>query len=105
MGRRGAYSKAEPLLKEAREIWRKALGEQHPDYAQILDNLAVLYHAMGDYSKAEPLLKEAREIWRKALGEQHPHYAISLRDLALLFAGTVRKVEAFDLVQCPGFRT
>ena len=37
------------------EIRRTALGERHPDYAASLNNLAVLYRAMGRHAEAEPL--------------------------------------------------
>ena len=39
----GNYAAAEPLLRQALEIRRTALGEDHPDYAASLNNLAVLY--------------------------------------------------------------
>jgi tetratricopeptide (TPR) repeat protein len=55
------YAKAEPLYKEALEIWQKVLGPEHPLTATSLNNLAALYQDMGDYAKAEPLLKEALE--------------------------------------------
>ena len=41
------------------EIFRKALGEDHPDYAASLSNLGVLYLVIGDYARAAPLFKEA----------------------------------------------
>ena len=59
----GDYAKAEPLYRQALEIRKKVLGENHPDYADSLNNLAVLYQAMGDYAKAEPL---SRRPWRSA---------------------------------------
>ncbi|MDZ7905984.1 MAG: tetratricopeptide repeat protein [Cypionkella sp.] len=34
--------KAEPLYRQAMEIDRKTLGEDHPDYATSLNNLAGL---------------------------------------------------------------
>jgi hypothetical protein len=37
------YEEAEPLLVEARDIWRRVLGEDYPEYATSLDNLAGLY--------------------------------------------------------------
>ena len=43
----GAYDRAEPLYRQALEIWKKALGEGHPDYAKSLNNLAGLYHEIG----------------------------------------------------------
>ena len=78
----GDYARAEPLFRQALEIWKKALGEDHPDYAPSLNNLAALYQAMGDYARAEPLFREALEIRKKALGEDHPDYAESLNNLA-----------------------
>ena len=43
----GYYATAEPLCRQALEITKNALGENHPDYAISLDNLALLYEAMG----------------------------------------------------------
>jgi tetratricopeptide (TPR) repeat protein len=54
-------------------------------YAQSLNNLALLYHAMGNYPAAESLLREARDILYSPLGEEHPAYATSLYNLALLY--------------------
>ena len=64
------------------EIRKKVLGENHPDYANSLNNLASLYQAQGDYPRAEPLFRQALEIQKKVLGENHPDYAGSLNNLA-----------------------
>ena len=40
------------------EIYRTALGERHPAYATSLNNLAVLYRAMGRHAEAESLFKK-----------------------------------------------
>ncbi len=45
------------------------LGQEHPDTATSLNNLAELYKAMGDYAKAEPLYRRALAIREKALGQ------------------------------------
>ena len=81
----GRHADAEPLCKQAMEIYRTALGEQHPSYATSLNNLAGLYDAMGRHAEAEPLCKQAMEIRRTALGERHPDYATSLNNLAKLY--------------------
>jgi tetratricopeptide (TPR) repeat protein len=81
----GNYTAAEPLYKEALAINKKVLGENHPDYATSLNNLAMLYDAMGNYTAAEPLFKEALAIYKKVLGENHPDYAMSLNNLAMLY--------------------
>ena len=67
----GDYAKAEPLCRQALAIGKRVLGENHPDYAHSLNNLAMLYQAMGDYAKAEPLF---RKRWRSgaAAGREPP---------------------------------
>ena len=62
-----------------------ALGEQHTDYTSCLNNLAVLYQAMGKYLDAAPLLEQACAIRKKVLGSKHPRYATSLNNLAMLY--------------------
>ena len=79
------YSRAEPLYVQAMEIRKAALGEQHPNYAGSLNNLALLYYNMADLSRAEPLYVQSMEIFKAALGEQHPEYANSLNNLARLY--------------------
>ncbi len=68
----GQCQLAETLHKQSTEIRRTALGEDHPDFAASLNNLALLYESMGRYEEAEPLYKQATEIRRTALGEDHP---------------------------------
>ena len=63
-------------------IREKALGPEHPETANSLNNLAVLYSSMGDYAKAEPLYRRALAICEKALGPEHPDTATSLNSLA-----------------------
>jgi tetratricopeptide (TPR) repeat protein len=62
---KGDYAKAEPLFRRSLEIRKRALGENHPDYATSLYNLAELYKAMGDPAKAEPLFRNAIEIRKR----------------------------------------
>ena len=48
----GDYACAsEPLYRQALEIERKTLGENHPIYATQLNNLALLYLAQHDYAR------------------------------------------------------
>ncbi len=62
----------------------EALGTEHPDVAQSLNNLAELYEKQGLYRAAEPFLKRALTIQEKALGPEHPDVAESLNNLAAL---------------------
>ena len=58
--------------RQALEIRKKVLGDQHPDTATSLNNLAALYQSMGDYAKAEPLYRQALEIRQESPGGKHP---------------------------------
>ncbi|WP_275044454.1 tetratricopeptide repeat protein [Lyngbya aestuarii] len=46
-------------------IREKALGENHPDVAITLNNLALFYTFQGRYSEAEPLFQRYRELLKK----------------------------------------
>ena len=82
----GKLSEALPAAQEAAEIRKTILGENHPDYAQSLNTLALLYKSQGDYARAEPLFRQALEIAKQALGENHPDYAASLSSLGVLYS-------------------
>jgi CHAT domain-containing protein len=81
----GNYQKAEPLYQRSLAIREKVLGQEHPDVALSLNNLANLYQNMGNYQKAEPLYQRSLAIWEKVLGQEHPDVALSLNNLALLY--------------------
>src|SRR5206468_3823153 len=78
------------------EIFKKALGDRHPRYAATLDNLAMLYQAMGAYAKAVPLHQKALDIRKQTLGDRHPDYATSLHNLAGLYGSLRRWPEALQ---------
>ncbi|WP_226595142.1 tetratricopeptide repeat protein, partial [Microseira wollei] len=78
----GRYSEAEPLYLQALELRKRLLGEDHPDVATSLNNLALLYKSQGRYSEAEPLYLQALELRKRLLGEDHPDVATSLNNLA-----------------------
>jgi CHAT domain-containing protein len=80
----GKYREAVALAQRAGDAKKQVLGQAHADYANSLNNLAVLHYSLGDYTQAEPLYREAREIRKRLLGEMHPAYAVSLNNLAQL---------------------
>ena len=63
-------------------------------YATSLNNLGMLYHAMGNYAKVESLHRQALEIRKCTLGESHPDYAASLNNLADLYRDTAEFAKA-----------
>jgi len=93
----GLYSLAEPWCQTCLLEVRDRMGEEHPDVATSLNNLAELYRNQGRYEEAEPLYLQALEISKKLLGEEHPNVATSLNNLAELYASQGRYAEAKTL--------
>ena len=81
----GKYAEGIGPGRKAMEIRGELLGQDHPDYAFSLNNLALLYRAKGDYVRAEPMLRQALALRKKTLGVDHPDYAQSLNNLADLY--------------------
>ncbi len=92
---RSQYVVAELFYRHALEIRRQTLGEAHPDYAQVLNNLAGLFQTIGRFREAEPLFKQALEIERMA--RPGPYVALSLNNLAQLYKTMGRYEEAEPL--------
>ncbi len=82
---RGLGEKAEPLLYQALAIREQKLGPTHPDVAQSLHHLAVVFYLHGKYVRAEPLYQRALTIREQALGPEHPDTAYTLNHLAWLY--------------------
>ncbi|MGI2905139.1 tetratricopeptide repeat protein [Tolypothrix sp. VBCCA 56010] len=95
----GKYTQAIPLAERALEITEKVLGKEHPDVAESLNNLAVLYQEQGSYQKAEPLFVRSLAIYEKIFGKEHRLVATSLNNLAELYReqGSYQKAEPLYL--------
>ena len=64
----GKYAEAIPFAQRALAIREKALGPDHPDVAELLDNLGLLYTGQARYADAEPLYKRSLVITEKSIG-------------------------------------
>jgi CHAT domain-containing protein/tetratricopeptide (TPR) repeat protein len=93
----GKYSDAIPVAKQVLALRETALGPDHPDVAQSLNELARLYRAQGRYADAEPLYVRAITIFEKALGPDHPWVGTSVNSLAVLYYTQGRYAEAEPL--------
>jgi eukaryotic-like serine/threonine-protein kinase len=78
----GLYPKALEQLERTVEIRRRALGDEHPDTLQSMNNLSVLYLQQGEAPRAEPLLARLLEVRRRVLGEDNPDTLVSMNNLA-----------------------
>jgi CHAT domain-containing protein/Tfp pilus assembly protein PilF len=70
----------------ARHQGKGARPADHPDVAEILNNLAAVYGFQGRYGEAEGLYRRALAIREKALGADHPDVATTLNNLANVYA-------------------
>ena len=93
----GEYRTAEKPFTRSLMICEKTLGPEHPNTAESLNNLALLYIAQGKYDEAEPLYKRSLAIYEKALGPEHPNTATSLNNLARLYRAQGKYGEAEPL--------
>ncbi len=78
----GKHAEAQALYEKALAIWRKALGEAHPNTGRGYNNVAMNLSSQGQYAEAQPLFEKGLAIWRKALGEAHPYTALGYKNLA-----------------------
>src|SRR3989441_1152874 len=78
------YAEAETIFREALQRCRKMPGNENPEVAHVLDNLASVLSARGELLEAETTQREALLMRRKLLGSQHPDVASSLNNLALV---------------------
>jgi centrosomal protein CEP104 len=75
----------DPAAYEHELAQREAeLGPDHPDVAETLSNLAILYNQQGEYGKAQPLYERALAIWEQSQGPDSSDVAHTLTDLAVL---------------------
>ena len=71
------FDAAEPLLKQALDIRRQALGAKHQQVADSLHSLAVFHFLEGDFDGSEDLCRDALAMRRDLLGEQNIDTAMS----------------------------
>jgi tetratricopeptide (TPR) repeat protein len=127
----GKYDEAKPLYHQSLEITRKVCafhlaassrdhscktwGEEHPDVATSLNNLAGFLDTQGKYDEAEPLYRQSlairckvcaihratssRDHSCKVLGEEHQDVAASLNNLAALLRAQGKYDDAESLYQ------
>ncbi len=86
--------RAEPLFRQALEIYRQNAGVAHPTFADCLEKLGQLYTAKGDYLIAEQFLLRAAATYDKTLPKNHPLVAQGLESYATMLRKAERDAEA-----------
>lgn len=82
----GKFNEAFPLAEKALALYKEVWGEEHPDVAIALNNLATLHLEYANYQEAETLLRQARDIQEKTLEEENSYSLRTLSNLASLYA-------------------
>ena len=78
----GRYAEAADVAKKALRVAEDRFGDEHPNVAISLNNLAYLYDCQGNYVKSEPLYKRALAILEKLLGPDHFRVGFVLSNMA-----------------------
>lgn len=94
----GQFEKAEQLMRHSLIIHENIYGEDDPEFAIGLHNLAWLLHSTKRTLEAKSLMKRALEISERAFGNEHPQVAASLGNLALLLQDTNNPNEAESML-------
>jgi CHAT domain-containing protein/ribosomal protein S7 len=80
----GKYAEAEEICRRALVIQEQSLGQNHPEVADTLSTLAIVYRIQERYAEAEALHRRALAIREQALGPNHRDVADSLHSLAVM---------------------
>ncbi len=93
----GLYTQAEPWRQQCLSTAQDRLGDNHPDVATSLSNLAELYRSQGRYDQAEPLYLQALELFKRLQRDNHPDIVSILNNLAYLYYSQGRYDQAEPL--------
>ncbi len=91
----GDTTRAEQEFTRVVDVWRAALGSEHPKLANALTNLGAVALSRGRAAESVALYREAHAIAEAAFGPDHPNVAHTLQSLAtgLARAGDLEAAE------------
>ena len=81
----GDLKAAQRLLERSLRIREGALGPEHLDISETLNNLGVIWFQRKKFAQAETAFARALRIIEAQLGSDHPDVAISLSNLGLVY--------------------
>lgn len=97
--KQGNLQAAAQSEEQAVQIFKRSLGEYHPDTATALDNLAGILVADGKVDQALPLYTQSISIQQKTLGLDHPDLAASYVNLGGALTKVGRNQEGLDYLR------
>jgi CHAT domain-containing protein/Tfp pilus assembly protein PilF len=93
----GRLPEAEAALNRAIVVGRAKSGEDHPNVASAMGNLAVVLEHETRFAEAEDLYKRTLAVDEKIFGPNHPVTAVALNNLASVYSHQGRSQEAAGL--------
>jgi tetratricopeptide (TPR) repeat protein len=91
---KGDYQKALELAQTVRDLRKEVLGEEHPDYAASLNNVAVCLQLLGRLSETLPAFEAVLALRQRLFPADHPELANSLNNVAFSLKALGRWPEA-----------
>ncbi len=94
---KGQMAEAARLWEQARAVYTRDLGSDHPSTLFSMNNLAISYQHLGRYAEALKLNEETLALRRSKLGADHPDTLGSMNNLANSYFDLGRRAEALKL--------
>jgi tetratricopeptide (TPR) repeat protein/predicted Ser/Thr protein kinase len=83
----GEPAEARQQYQQALTLLESLVGVDHPQYATILNNLAMTEGTLGDHDRERQLFERSIAIQQVTLGPDHPKIAFALNNLGTALAG------------------
>jgi CHAT domain-containing protein/Tfp pilus assembly protein PilF len=90
----GDLSQSQVVQERAAKLGESFYGAEHPEFADLLSDLALNYRLQGDYAQAISILQKALGITERRLGPEHPSTGRRLLSLAQAYREAGRLEEA-----------
>ena len=90
----GLYAQAVSQLERALAIHRQALGDDHPDTLESINDIGVVLESTGKHAEALTYSREALEGNRRVLGDEHPNTLNSINNMGVLLASMGKYAKA-----------
>jgi len=91
------WKKSSNLLLKALPLAEQELGNEHPNYAVLLNDLGICYWKSGDFKLAISTLEKSLRIKKVSLGDEDPDYKASLLNLANILHDNNNHLKAENL--------
>jgi len=93
------FDKSETYFEEGLKLKKAALGEDHPQYCLLLENLAKVNFAQKDFKRADSIYNSVLTIKRDLYGDNSSEIASTLTDFATSYRRLGKLKEAEPIYQ------